>query len=151
MTRSRAIFLQAVIVLVGVAVLAFLLWEPTVEGRNAHATLFQVYFNDPFLACAYGASAFFFIALYQAFRLTGDAGRGALSSRSGRALGIIKWCAFILLGFVAVGEACLFLRLNGEDDSAGGVVMGLLVALLCAAMAAAASLLGRRLQRRISA
>jgi hypothetical protein len=37
-------------VVVGGAVFVFLLWEPHIEGRNAHATLFQIYFNDPFLA-----------------------------------------------------------------------------------------------------
>lgn len=149
MTRSWAKFLQAAIACIGVAVLLFLLWEPTAEGRNAHATLFQVYFHDPFLACAYGASAFFFIALYQAFRLAGDAGRGALSPRSLRALGIIKWCAFILLGFVAVGEACLLLIVRGTDDIAGGVFMGGLVGLIAASMAVGAALFERRLRARV--
>jgi hypothetical protein len=46
-------FLQVVIVLIGIGVLAFMLWEPHVEGRNAHATVFEIYFHDPFLAYAY--------------------------------------------------------------------------------------------------
>jgi hypothetical protein len=59
------IFLQAVIVLIGIGALALMLWEPHIEGRNAHATLFEIYFNDPFLAYAYLASIPFFVALYQ--------------------------------------------------------------------------------------
>ena len=63
MKRSFTAFLQIVIVLIGIGVLALLLWEPHIEGRNAHATLFEIYFKDPFLAYAYIASITFFVAL----------------------------------------------------------------------------------------
>jgi hypothetical protein len=69
MKRSSTIFLQIVIVLIGIGALALMLWEPHIEGRNAHATLFEIYFKDPFLAYAYIASIPFFIALYQAFKV----------------------------------------------------------------------------------
>jgi hypothetical protein len=52
MKRSAAIVLQGVIVLIGIGALTFLLWEPHIEGRNVHATLFESYFKDPFLAYA---------------------------------------------------------------------------------------------------
>jgi hypothetical protein len=52
MKRSSTAFLQIVIVLIGMGALAFMLWEPHLEGRNAHATVFEVYFKDPFLAYA---------------------------------------------------------------------------------------------------
>ncbi len=71
MKRSSTIFLQVVIVLIGVGALAVMLWEPHIEGRNAHATLFEIYFKDPFLAYAYMASIPFFAALYQAFKVLG--------------------------------------------------------------------------------
>ncbi len=67
MNKSSTILLQVVIVLIGIAALVFMLWEPHIEGRNAHATLFQIYFNDPFLVYVYIASISFFVALYQAF------------------------------------------------------------------------------------
>jgi hypothetical protein len=69
--KKISIFLQAVIVLIGIGAVALMLWEPHIEGRNAHATLFQIYFNDPFLAYAYIASLPFFVALYQAFKVLG--------------------------------------------------------------------------------
>ena len=50
MKRTSTVFLQIVIVLIGVAAIAFLLGEPHLEGRNERATLFEVYFKDPFLA-----------------------------------------------------------------------------------------------------
>jgi hypothetical protein len=51
-----------------------MLWEPHVEGVNAHATLFEKYFN-PFVVYAYVASIPFFVALYQAFKVLGYAVR----------------------------------------------------------------------------
>ena len=150
MKRSSAFFLQTATVLFGLAVLGFLLWEPHVEGRNAHATLFEIYFKDAFLACAYIASIPFFVALYQVFRLFGDAGRSELFSlRSLSALRTIRTCAIMLLGSIAVAEAFLFIMVRGQDDIAGGVAMGILFALVFAAMAAAAVLFERRLQARI--
>src|SRR5215467_7470888 len=99
------IFLQAVIVLIGVAALALLLWEPHIEGRNAHATLFQIYFNDPFLAYAYIASIAFFVGLYHAFKVLGYAGQNKVfSPEAVKALRTIKYCAISIIGFVAVGE-----------------------------------------------
>ncbi|MEK7514868.1 MAG: hypothetical protein AAB608_00605 [Patescibacteria group bacterium] len=50
------LFLKAAIVLIGIGALAFLLIEPHFEGRNVNATLFEIYFRDPFLAYAYIAS-----------------------------------------------------------------------------------------------
>ena len=40
MKISSTRFLQIVIVLIGIGALALMLWEPHIEGRNAHAGLF---------------------------------------------------------------------------------------------------------------
>src|SRR6266498_437139 len=101
MKRSSTIFLQIVIVLIGIGALALLLWEPHLEGRNAHATLSQIYFKDPFLAYAYTASIAFFIALYHAFKLLGYMGRNEVFSKpSVDALRTIKYSAMVLVAFV---------------------------------------------------
>src|SRR3989344_151185 len=95
--RTSAYFLQAVIVAIGIATLAFLLWEPHVEGRNVHATLFEIYFKDPFLAYAYIASLSFFVALYQAFKVLGYAGQNKILSQAAvNALRTIKFCAIAI-------------------------------------------------------
>jgi hypothetical protein len=126
MKKGSSVFLQIVIVLIGIGALALLLWEPHLEGRNAHATLFQIYFKDPFLAYAYIGSIAFFIALYQAFKLLGYAGRGEVfTQRSVRALRTIKHCAMTLVGFLAGAEAYFFLVQRSKEDIAGGVMMGL--------------------------
>ena len=122
MKRSSTIFLRVVIVLIGIGVLALMLWEPHLEGRNVHATLFEIYFKDPFLAYAYIASISFFVALYQAFKLLGYIGQNKVFSPSSvRALRTIKYCAISLVGFIVAAEAYLFIVQRGKDDIAGGV------------------------------
>jgi hypothetical protein len=135
--RSATLFLQVVIVLVGIGALALMLWEPHLEGRNAHATLFQIYFNDPFLAYAYIASISFFVALYQAFKVLGYARRNMVFSQAAvKAMRTIKYCAMAIVGFVAGAE--IFILLNTSDDRAGGVFMGILIAGAAVVIAAAA-------------
>jgi hypothetical protein len=148
MKRSLTIFLQIVIVLIGVGALALLLWEPHLEGRNAHATLFQIYFNDPFLAYAYTASIAFFVGLYQAFKLLGYIGRNeAFSQASAKALRTIKYCAMALVAFIMGAEAYFFIVQRGKEDIAGGVVIGLVLISVFAVSASVAATFEKALQR----
>src|SRR6185295_20094861 len=139
------IFLQAVVVLTGVGALALMLWEPHIEGRNAHAALFDIYFKDPFLAYAYLASLPFFVALYQAFKMLGCIGQNkAFSQTSVKALRTIKSCALAIISFVAVGE--LFIMLGNSDERAGGVFIGILITFGSVVIATAAAVFERILQ-----
>jgi len=143
--RSSTIFLQAVIVLIGIGALALMLWEPHIEGRNAHATLFQIYFNDPFLAYAYTTSISFFAALYQAFKVLDYIRQNrAFSPASVKALRTIKFCAMAMIGFVAAGE--VFIMLGSSDDRAGGVFIGIFIAFGSLVVAAAAAMFERIFQ-----
>src|SRR5258705_9296737 len=145
MKRSSTIFLQLVIVVIGIGALAMMLWEPHIEGRNAHATLFEIYFKDPFLAYAYIASIPFFVALYQAFKVLGYAGQNKVFSQAAvKALRTIKYCAISIIGFVAVGE--IFIMLGNSDDRAGGVFMGILINFGSIVIATAAAMFERILQ-----
>ncbi len=148
MKRSSTIFLQIVIVLVGIGALALLLWEPHLEGRNAHATLFEIYFNDPFLAYAYIGSIAFFVALYQAFKVLGYIRQNkAFSQATVKALRTIKFCALAIVGFVAVGE--LFIMLGDSDDRAGGIFIGILITFGSVVVATAAAMFERILQNAV--
>jgi hypothetical protein len=132
------IFLQAVIVLIGIGALCLMLWEPHIEGRNAHATLRQIYFNDPFLAYAYLSSIPFFLALYQAIKvLRYIRENNAFSQPTLNALRTVRFCGFAIVGFVALGE--LFIVLGDSDDRAGGVFIGLLIAFGSLVISAAAT------------
>jgi amino acid transporter len=147
MKRGSTIFLQVVIVLLGVGVLALLLWEPHVEGMNAHATLFQMYF-DPFIAYAYIGSIPFFVALCQAFKLLGYVRRNEIfSQRSVRSLRTIKYCALVIIGFVAV--SVIFMIGGDRDDRPGGTFMRILITFPSIVVATAAAVFERILQNAV--
>ena len=149
MKRSSTIFLQVVMVLIGIGALALLLWEPRIEGRNAHATNFEIYFNDPFLALVYIGSIPFFTAIYQAFKVLRYAGQNTVfSPEAVKALRTIKYCAIAIIGFVVVEE--IFIMLNhGSDDPAGGVFMGILITFGSVVIATAAAMFERVLQNAV--
>jgi len=150
MKRGSIIFLQVVIVLFGIGVLAALLWEPQLEGRNVNATQFEIYFKDPFLAYIYLAFVPFFIGLYQAFRMLGYARRDEIfSQRSVRALRTIKYCAVTTAVLILGAEAYIFIFVRGTDDVAGGVMMGAFIILVSAVFATSAAVFERILQNAV--
>ena len=146
MKLGATVFLRAVLVLVGIGALAALLGEPHLEGRNAHATPYEIYFNDPFLAFAYVASIPFFVGLYHAFKVLGLASRNMeFSPLAVRSVRTIKYCAILLVGFVLIGEVII---LAGEsDDHAGGVMMGVAFLFGAIVVASATAILERTLQK----
>ena len=148
MKRASTVFLQVVTVLIGIAALALLLWEPHIEGRNAHATLFEIYFKDPFLAYAYIGSIPFFVAVYQAFQVLGYAGHNRVFSQAAvKALRTIKYCAIAIIVFVAGGE--IFIMSSNSDDRAGGVFMGVVITFGSIVIATAAAMFERILQNAV--
>lgn len=147
MKQASTIFLQVVIVLIGIAVLTFLLRFPLFEGRNVNATLFQVYFNDPFLAYVYTASIAFFVALYQAiFLLRYISQNRVFSAEAVKTLRTIKYCALILIGFLLGAEAYFWIVIRGKDDITGGVMMGLIMIFISSIAATVAGIFERTLQ-----
>ena len=148
MKRSSTIFLQVVIVLIGIGTLALMLWEPNIEGRNAHATNFEIYFKDPFLALVYAGSIPFFIALYQAFKVLGYVGRNKVfSPEVVKALRTIKYCALAIIGFVAV--SVIFIMFGDKDDRPAGVFMRILITFPSIVIATAAAMFERILQKAV--
>ncbi len=148
MRRSPTIFLQFVVVLIGIGALVAMIWEPQVEGRNAHVTPFEIYFKDPFLAYAYIASIPFFVALHQAFKVLGLVGQNKVFSQAAvRALRTIKYCAVAMIGFIAVGE--IFILLGDSEDKPPGVFMGILFTFGSTVVATTAAMFERILQNAV--
>lgn len=148
MKKSSTIFLQIVIVLIGIGALALLLWEPHTEGVNAHAKFFQVYL-DPFIALVYTGAIAFFVALYQAFKVLGYAGKNKVFSLEAvKALRTIKYCAIIIVGFVVAEEIFIMLT-HGNDDAAGAVAMGVFITFGSVVIATAAAMFERILQKAV--
>ena len=148
MRRSSTVFLQVVLVLIGMGALAFLLGEPHLEGRNKHATPFEIYFKDPFLAFAYIASIPFFLALYHAFRLLGLASQNRVFSEPAvKSLRTIRYCALATIGFVAA--SVVFMPFGDPDDRPPGVVMRIIIAFGSIVVATAAALFERIFQNAV--
>lgn len=145
---APTIFLQAVIVLIGIGALALMLWEPHLEGRNAHATPLEIYFKDPFLAYAYLASIPFFVALYQAFKVLGYIGQNkAFSQATVIALRTIKYCAFITTGAIVAADAFLMIDARStHEDAAGAVMLGIIATFASIVVGTAAAVFERVLQ-----
>jgi hypothetical protein len=146
MKKSSTVFLQAVIVLIGIVALAIMIRFPLTEGRAANLDLFSIY-ADPFLVYGYLASIAFFVALYQAFKLLGLIGQNkAFSLNSVKALRTIKYCA-ILIG-ISIVIAALYIRMfhAKDDDPAGFLALGILATFISIVIATAAAVFERTLQ-----
>lgn len=150
MKKSSIVFLQIVVVLIGLGAMALMLWEPQLEGRNVNASLFEIYFKDPFLAYMYIGSIAFYVAIYQAFRLLGYIRQNELfSQRSVNTLRKIKYCAMIVIGFILGAEAYFFIAVRGKDDIAGGVILGLLLMFVFIVIATVAAVFEKALQNAV--
>lgn len=151
MKRSSTVFLQIVLVLIGLGALALLLWEPRIEGRNAHATNFEIYFKDPFLALVYTGSIPFFMALYQAFKVLGYVGRNKVfSPEVVKALRTIRYCALAIIGFLVVEEIFILVMDKGDNDNPGApIFLGLLIIFPSIVVATVAAMFERILQKAV--
>jgi hypothetical protein len=149
MKRISTIFLQAVIVLIGIVALAILIRLPLTEGRAANLDLFSIY-SDPFILYGYAASIAFFVALYKAFKLLGYIGQNEVFSlNSVGALKSIKYCAIVLS--ILIATAGLFIRIshNKEDDPAGFLAICIVTTFVSIIVATAAAIFEKILQNAI--
>lgn len=146
LTRVSTTLLQGLVVLLAIAVLAFLLWEPHVEGVNANATsLREIYFDDPFLAYAYLGSIPFFVGAYEVFALLGLVRDGrTFSPHAVHALRTVKRCALLTAALIAGAAAFIVLTNDGRDDMAGGIAMCLMLTATSLVVAGASALLQRK-------
>jgi len=149
MKRISIVFLQAVLVLIGIVALAILIWVPLTEGRATNLDVFSIY-ADPFILYGYATSIAFFVALYKAFKLLGYIGQNKVfSSNAVGALKSIKYCAIILA--ILIVAAGLFIRLfhNKEDDPAGFLAICIVTTFASIVVATAAAIFGKLLQNAV--
>jgi hypothetical protein len=149
MKRISIIFLQAVVVLIGIVALAILIRLPLSEGRAANLDLFSIY-SDPFILYGYATSIAFFVALYKAFKLLGYIGQNKVfSSNAVKALKSIKYCAMVLSALIVT--AGLYIRIfhNKEDDPAGFLAICIVTTFVSVVIATAAAIFEKILQNAI--
>lgn len=146
MTRAVTSLSQGIIVVLGLSTLAFLLWEPHVEGRNTQATTFDIYFRDPFLAYVYLSSAFYFAILYQTHRILGNISPPKEHGPAiVRTLRTVHRCALVLLA-LAIGAMLWVLISGDQEDQPPGLFMSSIVAGFSLTVALVSAHLARRLQ-----
>jgi hypothetical protein len=154
MTKTTTSLLQLLTMGIGFVVLALLLWEPHLEGRNVGNTVFEIYFTDLFLAYVYAGSIPFFVGLYQVIKVLGYVGQGkAYSHEVVRALSIMRLCALATAGAVCAAiiylliHARLYPEVNAVDGPEGAVVLGALATLASVGVAAIIGVTQKKLQR----
>jgi len=149
MKRISTLFLQGVVVLIGLIVLVLLIRIPSLEGRAVNLDWISIY-SDPFILYGYATSIAFFIALYKAFKLLGYIGQNQVfSSQSVGALKSIKYCALVFSGLIVL--AALYIRLSHpvDDDPAGFLAMCIVVTFAAIVVATAAAIFEKILQNAI--
>jgi hypothetical protein len=143
------VFLQAVIVLIGIVALVILIRLPLTEGRATNLDLLSIY-SDPFILYGYAASIAFFVALYKAFRLLGYIGQNKVFSPDAvGALRSIKYCAIVLS--ILIVTAGLYIRISHdkEDDPAGFLAVCIVTTFVAIVIATAAAVFEKILQNAI--
>jgi len=149
MKSVSIVFLQAVIVLIGMVALTLLIWFPLTEGRAANLDVVSIYV-DPFILYGYAASIAFFVALYQTFRLLGYIRLNKVfSPEAVRALKRIKYCAIVLS--TAIVTAGLYIRIfhSKEDDPAGFLAMCIVTTFVSIVVATVAAIFEKILQNAV--
>jgi hypothetical protein len=123
MKQRSTIFLQGVIVLFGIVVLAIMIRFPSTEGRAQNLDIFSIY-ADPFILYIYAASTPFFIALYKAFKLFGYFRHcEAFSIIAVNTLKSIKYCAIVLSFFMLIAGLYIKIFHDKNDDPAGFIAL----------------------------
>jgi len=149
MKRASTIFLQAVILLIGMVMLIVLIWFPLTEGRAANLDLLSIY-ADPFILYGYGASIAFFVALYKAFKLLGYIGQNRVfSSDAVATLKSIKYCAIVLSILIVMAAVYIKISHNNEDDPAGFLAICMVTTFASVVVATAAAVFEKILQNAI--
>ena len=149
MKRFSTVFLQAVIVLIGMVALAILIRFPLTEGRATNLDLFSIY-SDPFILYGYAASIAFFVGLYNAFKLLGYIGQNKVfSSNSVRALKNIKYCAIILSILIVLAGLYIKIFHDKDDDPAGFLAMCIVSTFASIVVATAAAIFEKILQNAV--
>ncbi|MFZ5390960.1 MAG: DUF2975 domain-containing protein [Patescibacteria group bacterium] len=146
MKKSSTIFLQIVIVALGILTLAIMIQFPLTEGRAVNLDLFSIY-SDPFIIYGYAASIPFFVALYKAFKLLKYIGQNKVFSlNSVKALKTIKYCAITQGALIVLPILYIWTSHNKDDDPAGFIAIAILATFTCIVVATVAAVFEKTLQ-----
>ncbi|SEM68337.1 DUF2975 domain-containing protein [Lihuaxuella thermophila] len=124
--QGSTLFLKAVIILIGIAVLSLCIWLP-VGAREAADSKTEYAYLQYILLLLYVTAIPFYFALYQAFKLLQYIDRNeAFSEMSVKALKTIKHCAFAI-SILYVAGLPLFYFVAEKDDAPGVLALALVI------------------------
>ncbi|PSR56717.1 DUF2975 domain-containing protein [Adhaeribacter arboris] len=149
MKKISILFLQAVLVLIGLVALAILIRFPLIEGRAANLDWFRIY-SDPFILYGYAVSSAFFVALYKGVQLLSYIRQNILFSLNAvRTVRSIKYCTILLCLSIALAGCYILLFHPEEEDPAGFLAMCIVVTFICSAGATGVAVLEKILQNAV--
>jgi len=126
MKKASILFLQGVILLIGIVAIVILIRFPSTEGRAQHLDIFSIY-TDPFILYGYATSMPFFIALYNTLKLLRLIGQNnAFSLNAVMTLRRIKYCAIVLSILIVIAGVYIRIFHNKDDDPAGFLALCIL-------------------------
>lgn len=148
MKRGSILFLKIVLFLIGIGILAGLIWFPQTEGRAKNLDLVSIY-KDPFIIYIYIGSIPFFVGLYQAFKLLNFIHANKTFSQGAvNTLKNMKFASLCLIGFIAL--ALFYIRFAAHgDDPASPTALGIFAAFTVVVIATAAALFQKLLQNAV--
>lgn len=126
MKPASTLFLKAVVITLGIAVLALCLIGLPLVIRDV-SDYFPGRWLYPFAAIMYLSAIPFFIALQKAMKLLGNIDKNkAFSASSTRAIQVIKFSALAISALYTIGLPFLFFMAD-QDDAPGLIVIGLVI------------------------
>lgn len=147
MNKTLTLILQGLIALIGLLAFGLMIRFPLTEGRAVNLDLSSIY-ADPFILYSYGASVFFFMGLYKAFKFLGYIRQHKLySSNSVEAVKSIKNYALVLSIFIVLAAVYIRLFHHKEDDPAGFIAICIAATLVLVLIATAASKVEKRVEK----
>jgi hypothetical protein len=149
MNKTSLLFLQFVLLLVGILSLFILLRFPLLEGRAVNLSPVEIY-SDPFILYAYFSSIFFFLGLYQGSKLLKQIGRNKLfTSEAIQTIQKIKYCSYCLAMLIVFGALYIRFFHHPDDDSAGFLALSMILILLFSAIGTAAFVFEKSIQKAV--
>lgn len=146
--KRETLFLKAVVVLVGLPVLALCIFGLPQIVKEA-ADYFSPYWVYPVFIVIYVSVIPFFFALIQAFKLLSYIDKNqAFSELAVGTLKKIKYCAFAISILFAASEPFLYLMAE-KDDAPGIIVIGLVIIFASFVIAVFAAVLQKLLKNAI--
>lgn len=144
--RGSTMFLRAITILMGLAVLAFCIF---ILPQGIRTTTGWTGYR-PILIGMYIPAIPFFIGLFQSLRLLNLIDQNkAFSKKSFSALNIIKYCAGIISAMYAIGLPFIF-RVAEMDDAPGVILIGIVFTFAPMTIAVVAAILQKMLKNAIN-